>query len=224
VGIVTALVWTYFAITFVTFLLSAFVSMTGMWPATVQVPWSRLGSFVESRDGILLTEITMWGRIERYDRKGRFLGSWRQPFAKGSVALATDENGRSYLRHANNVYLLGPDGKLLNQYTAPADFPRSWRLAESGEPQYAPDILGSVERKVVRRGQVLFSDNASRYFVALDGSLLRPAGHSLTRVGSDEQTLITYQGPKYFWPVLFPLPAGLAWICGLILIIIRAAK
>ena len=219
-----ALIWGYFAITLVTFLASALVSMTGLWPSSLQVPWSTLGSFVETGHGTLLAVITMWGRIERYDRQGHFIGSWRQPFAKGSVDLAADEDGRVYLRHANHVFRLGPNGEFATTYTASADVPKNWRLSESGEPQSAPDLNASVERRIVRKGQVLFAENASRYFVAPDGSLLRPSAHSLARVAPGGQQLMTYHGPTYFWPVLFPLPALLAWVAAVVLIVVTADK
>jgi hypothetical protein len=219
-----ALIWGYFAITFVMFVASVLVSMTGLWPSALQVPWSTLGSFVETGDGTLLAVITMWGRIERYDRQGQFLGSWRQPFIKGTVDLATDDEGRVYLRRANHVFRLGPNGELVTTYTAPADHPRNWRLSESGEPQPAQDLNTAVERKIVNKTQVLFGENASRYFVAPDGSLLRPSAHSLGRVAPGGQQLMTYHGPRYFWPVLFPLPALLAWVAAFILIVVTGNK
>ena len=223
-GILTALIWVYVAITFVTFLASAFASMTGLWPASIRVPWSQLGSFVETRDGVVLAEITMWGRIERYDRNGRFLGSWRQPFAKGSVALATDEDGRVYLWHASDVFRLGPHGELLTRYTASSRPPHSWRLAPSGEPERLPQVSGPVQRKVVQRGEVLFSDKATRHFTISDGTVLQPAMHSLSRVAPGGQRLMTYSAPWYLWPLRFPLPALLAWIAALLVVIARAAK
>jgi len=71
-GTLATLGWIYFGATFLIFLMAAFVTLTGWWPSTWQVPWSDLGKFAETKDGIVLVDIQMWSRIELYDRQGRF--------------------------------------------------------------------------------------------------------------------------------------------------------
>ena len=222
--VVAGLIWTYFLITFLTFLTSAIVATTGWWPANWRVPWSQVGSVIETKDGTIFVVVTMWGRIEQYDRSGRFLGSWQQPFDKGGVALAAEQEGRIYLRHLKDVFRLDPQGDLTNKYTATANLPKTWRLSESGEPQYAPDASGLLVRKIVSRGELLFAENASRYFVSSDGTVLQPASHSITRVSASGQKLFIYQNPWYFRPVWFPLPGLFGLVAAFILILVRGAK
>jgi hypothetical protein len=71
--VVTTLAWLYAGITFSAFLLSMFGSMTGWRPSNLQDSWSDLGSFVKTKDGIILVSIRMWDRSELYDRSGTFL-------------------------------------------------------------------------------------------------------------------------------------------------------
>lgn len=138
--------------------------------------------------------------------------------------MATDREGRIYLRHLKDVFLLGPHGEVATKYSATADLPKTWRLSESGEPQYSPEATGPLERKIVNRGEILFSEHDSRHFVAPDGTSLQPTSHSLTRVSASGQKLFTYQNPWYFRPVLFPLPGILAFVAVVALILIRNAK
>lgn len=206
------------------FVSSAIVAATGRWPANWRVPWSQVGSVIETKDGTIFVVVTMWGRIERYNPSGQFLGSWEQPFDKGGVSLAVDDSGQIYLRHMKDVFRLGPNGELTTKYTATANLPKTWRLSDLGDPQYAPEIHEPIERKIVRKGEVLFSENASRYFIASDGTRLQPASDSITRLSPDGQPLTVYQNPWYFRPLTFPLPGLLPWIALAILILIKSAK
>jgi hypothetical protein len=213
----------YFVITFLAIPVSAFCSMTGWWPSRLRVPWSDLGSFVETKDGIVLVEIRMWGRIERYDSNGKFLDSWREPAAKGDVALATDEQGNVYLRHANIVYQFDASGRVQKKYSADPfhlySLPRNWELsASSGEPQYAPKRSQFFERKIVKPGQLLFSDQESRSFLCADGTQLVSDGSSISRFTDSGQKLMTYRAPHYYWPIQFPVPGMLAWVVCIIVL------
>jgi len=219
--VVAGLIWTYFLITFLAFLTSAIVAATGWWPSNWRVPWSRVGSIIETRDETIFVVVTMWGRIERYDRSGRFLGSWEQPFDKGGVSLATDEDGRIYLRHLKDVFRLGPRGELTTKYTATANLPKTWRLSQSGDPEYAPEAAGPCVRKIVSRGELLFCENGTRYYVAPDGTRLQPASHAIARVSASGQNLFMYQNPYYFRPLLFPLPGLLALVAVVVMVLIR---
>lgn len=223
--ITVRVIWFLWGIVFFTFLAGAFVNLTGWWPSRWQVPWSGLGSFVETKDGIVLVDIKMWGRIELYDRVGKFLGSWRQPLAKGDLALATDETGAVYFRHANTIFKFDGNGEVQTKYVSRAAIPRNWRLSTlSGEPEYGPDQTGPIERQIVRRGQVLFSDDESQRFLCLDGTYLEQKHSSIIRVTSSGQTLATYKAPAYYWPVQFPFPGALAWVVGFVLVVLSTRK
>lgn len=81
--LLASLAWLYVGLTFLAFFLRALSSIAGWWPSRLQVPWSDLGSFVETRDGLVLVELRIWGRIELCDRRGNFLNFWRRPPDKG---------------------------------------------------------------------------------------------------------------------------------------------
>jgi hypothetical protein len=222
--VVTGLIWGYFLITLLSFVTGAMVCATGLWPSHWRVPWSGVNSVVETRDGTIFVIVSLWGRIEQYDRSGRFLGSWKQPFDKGGAALATDEDGRIYLRHQRDVFLLSPQGELAKKYTATAYIPRTWRLSQTGEPNYAFEATRLLVRRIVRRGEVLFSEDNSRYFVSPDGTVLQSALNSITRLAASGQPLFTYRSPWYFAPLLFPFPGLLGFVGALILILVRRGK
>lgn len=224
-GILVTLGWIYFGATFLIFVMGAFVTLTGWWPSTWRVPWSGLGSFVETKDGIVLVDIQMWSRIEVYDRHGRFLESWRQPLAKGDLALATDESGAVYFRHANTVYKFDAQGRVQNKYVSRAAIPRNWELsALSGEPEYVPNERKHVERQSVKKGQLLFSDDESPYFLCPDGTRLERKGASVVRYTASGQKLTAYRAPRYYWPVQFPFPGVLGLIAGFILTILSVQQ
>jgi hypothetical protein len=95
----------------------------------------------------------------------------------------------------------------------------------SGEPGYAPHRNPFIERKIVKQGQVLFSENASRYFLCAGGTQIVPRGTStLIRVTPSGETLATYQAPRYYWPLQFPFPGLLAWIVGAILVYFKSQE
>jgi hypothetical protein len=176
------------------------------------------------RDGTILFVVTMWGRVERYDSSGKFLGAWRQPFGKGRVALAVDDQDRVYLRHLRDVFRFGQNGELISKHTAGADLPKSWLLSQTGEPQYAPEITRICERRAATRGEPLFCEDATLYFAAPDGTRLLPTSHSITRISASGQILSSYHSPWYFGPVLFPLPGLLAGVAAGVLIFTKARR
>ena len=224
-SILTTLGWIYFGATFLAFLLGAHVTLTGWWPSSWQVPWSDLGSFVETKDGVVLADIKMWSRIELYDREGRFLKSWRQPLAKGDLALATDENGAVYFRHANTVYKFDSDGKVAKNYVSKARLPRTWELsALTSEPVFSPETLRRIERRIVKKGEILFSDDESSYFLCADNTHLERRGASIVRYASSEERLATYRSPRYYWPLQFPFPAVLGLVAGFVLTILQVQQ
>ncbi len=224
-GFLRKLGWVYFGVTVFVFTLSMFVYTTGWWPSTWQVPWSDVHGFVETKDGIVLVEIGMWGRIELYNRSGKFLKSWRSPHTKQFSALATDESGAVYLLDRNTVFKFDGNGKVQKKYVSGGQLARNWELSEpAGEPRYAPERSQGFERKIVSKGEVLFSENGSRYFLCPDGTELVPKIASLSRVAPSGGKLVTYRAPWYCWPFEFPIPGALACIVGVVLFYSRAKR
>jgi hypothetical protein len=224
-SVLSKLVWVYFGANVFVFALSMFVSVTGWWPSTWQVPWSDVGSFVETKDGIVLVDIGMWRRIELYDRSGEFLKSWRPPYSKQFSMLATDESGAIYLLGADTVFKFDAHGKVQKKYISGSYLPENWELSElTGEPRFAPERSQGFERKIVKKDQILFSEHGSGYFLCPDGTQLVPQIDSLIRVAPSGEKLVTYHAPRYCWPSEFPVPAAFACIVGTILFYFKVKK
>jgi len=223
--LVVSVVWTYFAVVVVTFVVSLFVSLTGLWPSTWRVPWSGVGSYVETKDHKILVDIGMWGRIEVYDSSGDFVQSWKAPAIKGELAIATDENGGVYFRRANTIFKLGQDGQIEAKFESKAPVPRNWILsAQSAEPQYVGARNEFSQRKVTAKGDSLFSENESRDFLCQDGTRLERRGSLLVRLSRAGEQLQVYSAPRYYWLVQFPFPALIGCIAGSLLVFLGIVK
>lgn len=205
-------------------------------PESWELPWSDFIDFVEDKYGNVYVYLFFYGRLQCYDRQGKFVASYPIYYGGGGdKKLATCSKGYIYFRSNNIIKIFDRNMKEINKVYAKVTVKNdwitkyftntTWILQSNGNPVYAPDrSYDTVPDRVIEPGEMLFSDHQERrrqYFSCADGTKLVRRGNEIIRYvdyGKDFRTyrikvLHTYKTPWYLWWVKFPMPAAfIGWI------------
>lgn len=221
------LLWS--ALCFLSFLSAIVVTSIGS-PRWLPVPWSDFNDFAETADGRVFVDIAFFNRVLRYNREGRFIGSYPYPaaaVATRDTELAATKDGRLLFRSQHRLFVLDSSMKLQDELECDFRTERNWRLDTNGTPVCVSDVVpGSlIVNGLIEPGDQMFANKPRRsVFRCGDGALLVRRGNRLERHAPDGSLVTTYSAPVLLWPLEFPWPASLAWVCFFGTIIVLAVQ
>ena len=124
-------------------------------PRWLELPWNGVNDYVVSADGQIWVHVGFYGMLLSYDSDGRFLAS-RPGFTSGIVCLAAAADGRLFVRNANTVHILSPDGNKQHRVDDDREGSYVWRLAADGSMEYDPNppIGAKAHDRPARPGEI----------------------------------------------------------------------
>jgi len=78
-------------------------------PRWLELPWSRLGDFVEGANGKVYVSLGLYPRVLCYDSAGHFVASYSVPAMQHGVELSVGDDGLIYFWSQGNVFIKNAD-------------------------------------------------------------------------------------------------------------------
>jgi len=132
----------------------------------VEFPFSRPDMVIADSKGNIYVDIGLYGRIQKYDKKGNFLSGFGYGKTGGSEVII-DCNDRLYVGtyHKNNLLkIYDSEGKKIKELSAPGEDITSWYLNKDGEAELKPDnkIIMNPTAFSVKEERYIFT--SSRFY------------------------------------------------------------